>query len=313
MGGVSLLGHISEINQTKECRWYDADTMILNPNIQWEIFLPPAAFPDIDFLATKNLDGFNAGLFFFRVDEWSVELLSDAYSLRRLRPEIEIGGNIEQNAMKYLFGQESNKKHVLYQPQLWYNGFQGDPRAETEINEGDMLVHFAGINHANEEERKFDLMTQWFAKIEQQPDKWQVPLEKTKYPREIEAFWKTYKKANDMLRTAHVRPDSQSGPDQEVKRARDELKWAIEELAFDAAHMKKCMKDLVQALKAAESPQVVVGHADQQTSGSDMERTEPAVGGQKQPSDSQEHLRTGADSRSETPKVAHRFKDPPVG
>ena len=292
-------------------RWYDADTLILNPNIQWELFLPPDTFPDINFMATKNLDGFNAGLFFFRVDEWSVDVLSDAYSLRRLRPEIEISGNIEQNALKYLFGQEQHKKHILYQPQLWYNGVKGNSRADTEISKGDMLVHFAGINHDNEEEMKYELMSQWFAKIEQQPDKWQVHLEKTKYPREIEAFWRTYKEAKDMLDTVHVRPESQSGPDQDVKRAKDELKWAVEELAFDAAHLKKCMDDMAQALKAAEKPQVVAGsggRADQQDFESVEEHRGPAVDKQDPSSNTQEQLATGTDAKTETPEVSHRFK-----
>lgn len=239
-------------------------------------------------MATKNLDGFNAGLFFFRVDEWSVEILSDAYALRRLRPEIDIQGNIEQNALKYLFGQEPNKKHVLYQPQLWYNGFKGDERAETEISEGDMLVHFAGINHDYEKEKKNEIMSRWFARMAEQPDEWQVPLEKTKYPKEIEAFWTTFKAAKDMLDTVHVKPDSQSGPDQDVKRASDELKWAIEELAYDAAHVKKCMKDMGQALKAAENQPVGPGsggHADQHAFKTAKEPTESGVGGQGRFSD----------------------------
>ena len=91
------------------CRWYDTDTLILNQKIQWKLFLLPNTFPNIILIATKNIDGFNAGLFFFRVDEWSVEFLSDTYSLPRLRPEIEFAGNIEQNSMKHL-GQEPNKK-----------------------------------------------------------------------------------------------------------------------------------------------------------------------------------------------------------
>lgn len=303
---------------TRERRWYDADTLILNPNIQWELFLPPDTFPDINFLTTKNVDGFNAGLFFFRVDEWSVDILSDAYSLHRLRPEIEISGNIEQNALKYLFGQEQHKKHILYQPQLWYNGIKGrEERAETEVNEGDMLIHFAGVNHDNEEEMKHELMSQWFAKIEQHPDKWQVPLEETKYPREIEAFWRTYKEGKDMLDTVPVRPESQSGPDQEVKRARDELKWAVEELAFDAAHLKKCMDDMAQALKAADNPQVEAGsgvRADQQASGSVKEHRKPAVGNQDLSlnTQEQEQLATGTDVKTETPKVSHRFKSDQV-
>ena len=311
---VMLVSHMSLLSvytNTRECRWYDADTLILNPNIQWELFLPPDTFPDINFIATKNVDGFNAGLFFFRVDDWSVEILSDAYSLRRLRPEIEISGNIEQNALKYLLGQDEHKKHILYQPQLWYNGLKGNSRAETEINEGDMLVHFAGINHDNEEEMKSELMSQWFAKIEQHPERWQVPLEKTKYPREIEAFWRMYKQGKEMLDTVPVRPESQSGPDQEVKRARDELKWAVEELAFDAAHLKKCMDDMVHALKAADNPQVVAGsdvRADQQASGSVEEHRKPAVGNQDHSLNTQEQLATGTDVKTETSEVSHRFK-----
>ena len=199
-------------------------------------------------MATKNLDGFNAGLFFILVDEWSVELLSDAYSLRRLKPEIEISGNIEQNALQYLFGLQPNKKHIIYQPQLWYNGFKGVSRAETEINEGDMLVHFAGVNHDYEGEKKKELMGQWFEKIEKQPDKWQVPLEKTKYPGEIKAFWRAYTEAKEMLESVYGRADVPSGPHQDLEHAKDELKWAIEELAYDGAHLKKCMEEMAQAL-----------------------------------------------------------------
>lgn len=262
------------------------------------MFLPPDDLVDINFMATKNLDGFNAGLFFFRVDEWSVELLSDAYSLRRLRPEIDIVGNIEQNSMKYLFGLEQHKKHILYQPQSWYNGMKGQPRSETEINEGDLLVHFAGINHDNEEEMKNDIMTNWFADLEQHPGKWQVPPEQTKYPKAIEAFWKTYKEAKDMLDSVHVRPESQSGPDQEVKHAREELNWAVQELAYDLAHVKKCMRVMGQALSAAKEPQVVAGsggNANQQLS-----------------SDAQTQLASSTDPETRNPEVPRRFKAPPA-
>ena len=274
-------------------------------------------------MATKNLDGFNAGLFFFRVDEWSVELLSDAYSLRRLRPEIDIVGNIEQNSMKYLFGLKQHKKHILYQPQNWYNGMKGYPRSETEINEGDLLVHFAGINHDGEEGMKNDIMAKWFADLERDPGKWQVPLEKTKYPKAIEAFWKTYKEAKDMLDSLPVRPESQSGPDQEVKHAREELKWAIEELAFDAAHLKKCMKGMAQALSAATEPQVAAGsggHANQEPSESSKElssdaQTQLASIADPQtgiPGKPRRLLTSATDPETKVPEKPRRFKTPPA-
>ncbi len=254
-------------------------------------------------MATKNLDGFNAGLFFFRVHEWSAEVLSDTYSLPRLRPEVEIAGNIEQNALKYFFDQEVNKKHVLYQPQHWYNGFKGDKRAETEINEGDMLVHFAGVNHDGEGQRKEDLMSQWFAKIEEQPDKWQVPLEKTKYPGEIAVFWRTYQEAKKMLDTVRVRSDIEPRPYQEVRRARDSLKGAVEEVAYDAVYLETCMKDLALASKAAESLQDAAGsngHVDEKGFGTEKEREGSAIGGNARFSDIQERPATGTDVKTET-------------
>lgn len=52
--------------------------------------------------------------------------------------------------MSYRLGQEPSKTHILYELQIWYNGLKGNPRAETEIKKGDLLVHFAGINHGNE-------------------------------------------------------------------------------------------------------------------------------------------------------------------
>ena len=226
-------------------------------------------------MATKNVDGFNAGLCFFRVNEWSVDLLSDAYSLSRLLPKIDISGNVEQNALKYLFDLERNKKHILYQPQLWYNGFKGAERAETEINGGDMLVHFAGVNHAGEGQKKDQLMSLWLAKIEEQPNKWQVPLEQTRYPREIEAFWNTYEESKKALDAVRVRSDIQLESYLDVRSARDDLKWAIEESAYDTEYLKTCMKDLARALKAAEEPQVTAGsdsHADEQAPRSDVEQ-----------------------------------------
>lgn len=77
------------------------------------------------------------------------------------------------------------------------------------------------------------------------------PHREDKVPEEIEAFWTMYKVAKDILDTVHVRPDSQSGLDQALNPARDELKWAIEELAYDAAHLKDCMENMTQALRAA--------------------------------------------------------------
>ena len=95
---------------------------------------------------------------------------------------------------------------MVHQPQLWYNGVKGSKRAETEINGGDMLVHFAKIHYGDRVTRlEKEIMSEWFTKIKPHPDKGQVPFETTKYPKEIEVFWRTYREAREVLDTVYVR------------------------------------------------------------------------------------------------------------
>lgn len=236
--------------------WYDADTLILNHEIPWELFLPQGnSFSDIHLIATKNLDGFNAGILIMRIHQWTVEFLADAYALPRLRPEVDLVGNVDQNALRWTSNREEYKSHVLFQPQNWYNGFQGPKGYETEIVKGDMLVHFAGINQDYNEEIKKTIMDEWFGKMKNQTQAWQVPIEQTRYPNEINDFWAVLKDARELLSTVDVRIDTSDPINAAVIAARDELKWAIEEEAFDTARVRKTASDMIQALEVAKNQQ----------------------------------------------------------
>lgn len=236
--------------------WYDADTMILNPNIQWETFLPPTdndLFADIKVLATKDTSGFNAGVFFCRVDEWVVDTLTDAYALPRLSPEVNITGNFEQNAMKWLFSKVDNKKHVVYQPDLWYNWFSTTHRPDDDVK-GDMIIHFSGINHDDENQLKKAIMEAWFSKLTD-PASWSLPLEKTRYHKEVPAFWELLGVARKILSLVEDRGDTSIIENEiAIQTARNELKWTAEEEAFDFAKMNQTIHDMVQALRVSERP-----------------------------------------------------------
>ena len=238
--------------------WYDADTLILNPNIQWEIFLPPTdndeIFSDIKILATKDVSGFNAGVFFCRIDEWVIDALTDAYALPRLYPEVEIAGNIEQNAMKWIFSQEENKKHVVYQPRLWYNWFSTMIRADKDVK-GDMLIHFSGINHDYEGQLKKGVMEAWFSKLTD-PAAWSLPLEKTRYPKEIPAFWKHLRAARMLLSFVGDRSGTNHFENENsIHLARNELKWTVEEEAYDVEKMKTTIQGMLDALRVSNRPE----------------------------------------------------------
>lgn len=239
-----------------ECSWYDADTMILNPNIQWETFLPPTdndLFTDIKVLATKDSSGFNAGVFFCRVDEWVVDTLIDAYALPRLSPEVNITGNIEQNAMKSIFGKVNNKKHVVYQPDLWYNWFSTTHRPDDDVK-GDVIIHFSGINHDDENQLKKAIMEAWFSKLTD-PASWSLPLEKTRYHKEVPAFWELLGVARKILSLVEDRGDTSTiENDITIQLARNELRWTAEEEAYDFQKMNKTIHDMVDALRVSERP-----------------------------------------------------------
>ena len=230
----------------------------MNPNIPWEVFLPPRdndSFTDIKILATKDISGFNAGLFFCRVDEWVVDALTDAYALPRLHPEVDILGNIEQNAMKWIFSKDENRKHVVYQPSLWYNWFSTVERPDGDVK-GDMVIHFSGINHDNEGQLKKTIMETWFRKMQSDPDAWCVPLEKTKYPKEVPTFWLLLRVAREILSLVKDRGDTSTiDTEHTIQVARNELKWAVEEEAYDFGKMNKTIVDMLEALRVSERPE----------------------------------------------------------
>lgn len=237
--------------------WYDADTLILNPNIPWETFLPPTdndVFSDIKILATKDDSGFNAGMFFCRVDEWVIDTLTDAYAMPRLQPEIEISGNIEQNAMKWIFNKDKNKKRVVYQPISWYNTFSSTERPDSEIK-GDMAIHFSGINHDNEGQEKKDAMDTWFGKLQDDPDAWSVPLKRTRYPEEVAAFWDTLGQAKETLSVVEHRDDFSAVEYRLITRlAMQRLKKAVDEEAYDVKQVNRTLHDMLKALRVFDGP-----------------------------------------------------------
>lgn len=66
------------------------------------------------------------------------------------------------------------------------------------IQQGDMLIHFAGLM---EDRREF--MGPWLDEVENKANQWTVPLENTTYLRDVEECWYTYGQARDMLDRAN--------------------------------------------------------------------------------------------------------------
>ena len=82
-----------------DVRWLDRDTVLMNPSLPLEIFIPPAGFEHINLLMTHDRNGLNNGVFFLRVCEWSLDLFSTAMAFPYYKPEVHLQYT-EQSAME---------------------------------------------------------------------------------------------------------------------------------------------------------------------------------------------------------------------
>jgi hypothetical protein len=165
--------------------WVDADTIILNPNVPVEAFLPPADFEDVHLVYTADWNGLNNGIFPVKVNQWSVDLFSAIVAYRYYRPQNFLLFR-DQSAMGELLKEPKFAKHIVAAPQRWFNAYQGEHNetmAPFQIRRGDLLVHFPGV--PDRESR----MGYWLDRAEQHLDDWELPLKATSYPQETKDFW----------------------------------------------------------------------------------------------------------------------------
>ena len=221
----------------KVCRWFDADTIILNENIHWSLFLPPNEdFNEIYFLGNKDWNSFNCGVFMMRINEWSVNFLTQAIALPFLKPDVPIGPNMEQDAMIWVLHQEGYKEHAVYQPRLWYNAFSEGPDRPLETKSGDMLIHFPGVP------QKAKAMGHWLDIVENEPEKLNIPLANLTLRNDIKDFWANLRAAKQVLQKA-VKLMTEDivvhkGLGKTLKQTSDNLERLIYEEPFEQEKLK---------------------------------------------------------------------------
>jgi hypothetical protein len=74
----------------------------MNPNVPLEIFLPPEPqWSHINALVTNDHHGLNNGVFFLRVNEWSVWLMAATVAWKVYKPDIPLRFH-DQTALGFL-------------------------------------------------------------------------------------------------------------------------------------------------------------------------------------------------------------------
>jgi hypothetical protein len=228
-------------------RWFDADSILINPKIPLEIFLPPPDFDHINFLTTKDHNGLNTGVFFMRVDPWSVTFLTKSMGLPMFRADIDLGFSIDQEAMANVFQESEYGYARIYQPRQWFNTYEFDHGYEGK--KGNMLVHFPGLGD------RWNHMSRWLDTIEQNPEEWEVELSNTTYQAEIDQFWSALREGKKALDEAeqHLKehPSQLSGETgQGVEEMKMLLQEAMSENSDDPEAVSEATGDLRQAIRA---------------------------------------------------------------
>jgi lipopolysaccharide biosynthesis glycosyltransferase len=184
--------------------------------------LPPEDYPDIHLLATKDQNGFNAGMFLVKVHKWSLKLLADTLTLQTGNEEVA-KLFAEQTALYVLFNQTENRPHIIYQPRPWFNTYEF--HHDYEGSKGSMFVHFVGLF-----EERWSHMQKWLDILEgPEQAEWEIKLKDTHYADAIEKFWTTLRHGRDAVRQVKARYSDTKTMPESIKSSLERLQtilWA---------------------------------------------------------------------------------------
>ncbi|KAH9864537.1 hypothetical protein J1614_010472 [Plenodomus biglobosus] len=181
--------------------WHDRDTLLMNPQIPLNIFVPPSpAFDHIHLLVTNDRHGLNNGVFFCRVSAASFKFFANALSFKEYEPDVQLKYT-EQSGMEEVIKRENWNGAVAYIPQRWFNGFpptkrslkQGKPSS---ARPGSLLIHFA----SNRDGLRPQRMASWEEIAKSRSSEWDKPVEETGYLREIAEYWERLGKGESQER-----------------------------------------------------------------------------------------------------------------
>jgi hypothetical protein len=231
------------------CRWVDADSIIINPAISPELFLPPSDLSHIHFIGTRDQNGLNTGIFYLRVSSWSVSFLVDTMAL--CHTEIDLGRSADQEAMTRVLRrtqggpQGQGYRHgMIFIPRTWINAYEWHHAYEG--SNGDMLVHFPGL-----EEARWKHMADWLDVIEAEPEKWERPLEDTIYWNVTREFWQEYSSALRLVKDTERQHDTDE-LECNAKQAVRSLRTSLELEADDLEKVREARRELYKQRCARE-------------------------------------------------------------
>lgn len=179
--------------------WADRDTMMLDYCRHPASFLPPIGTDmanGTNLIVAEDWNGLNNGVFLIRVNQWSIDFISDTLAFRHFKPEITLKFT-EQSAMELVIREKRYRDEVKVVPQHWFNAFPNGDASKFEMREagdmeeldegvvrrGDFLVHFAGTGD------KEEWIHQWYRMARKGGGFWEAGRGQRDVEGEIREFW----------------------------------------------------------------------------------------------------------------------------
>ncbi|GAB7329970.1 hypothetical protein MBLNU13_g01668t2 [Cladosporium sp. NU13] len=165
--------------------WFDADTLVINPLVGVETFLPPSDLEGINMIVTEDWNGLNNGIFIMRVSAWSVNMLTDTLAYPSYKPDEDLPFT-EQTAMERMIQDPRYARNCIFVPPRWFNAYPRDEdetRTKYHVQQGDMMLHFAGVGDRPKMIRAFH------DHVAAEREKWEIPVAQTLLPEETADFW----------------------------------------------------------------------------------------------------------------------------
>lgn len=187
--------------RTEWLQWVQPDVIVLNPQIPLEIFLPPEPeFANVHFLATHDNQGeLDNGVFFIRVHEWSAKMLLEVLSIPSDTPGLQRAARKDRFALSQIIRRDVFRDSVYYQPRHWYNSYALSANS-SDYQHGNMQLHFHGTGGD-----KWSALANTLDLLSSAPQDFSLPLERTKYPAETDAYWNRITMALRVLKKADAR------------------------------------------------------------------------------------------------------------
>lgn len=220
--------------------WFDPDVMILNPQVPLEMFLPPANEGIINLVASHDPKGFNSGVMFMRVNQWTLSLLVSVLNTPFSDNKNVLYLSKDEPAFEQVLEREEFRGGVVYQPRPWFNAMYSDGTFEG--SPGSLLVHIAGVNG-----EKWRVMDEWLEKVRDK--KWEVNVQETAYEGILLDFWQRIRQARITIKS--VKKLEKINP--KVKDAATVMRYALDHYTDDLHVMVKTFTELVKIARARPS------------------------------------------------------------